>query len=399
MAKPTSFTFPVYSFRKIETPFEKEVGYRNYLAIVNVKDLPDLTQWREINVRDPKTRGHVPQKIQSSLLEDSTLFVFKNRGLVLSASAVSFDNRKSTATIQFKNRALHGLLDGGHTYKVITTNERNLDFDQYIRLEILEGFDDVEDPEIVGIVEARNTSNQVKDESIMNLEKRFDGIKKALEGLPYADLIAYKEHELLDDEGTKPIDVREIISFMMALDKDNFDATSHPINAYRSKVACLKHFAKHEASFKKLYGILPEILALWDHIHLRIPALYNDSRKESGVAGGRFGRLTGVHKFDTKKVQLYFLQEKSEYSIPTGFKYPILGAFRAFLESRRNKYTWGGKLNPIEELKGDLGLNLANTVGHFALEAKNPSKTGKQGLVWQSCYQSAELRYLRAKHS
>jgi hypothetical protein len=47
-------------------------------------------------------------------------------------------------------------------------------------------------------------------------------------------------------------------------------------------------------------------------------------------------------------------------------------------------------------LDGDLGLKLADTIGNFALDAQNPSKTGKSPLVWQACYQSVEVAYLKA---
>jgi hypothetical protein len=83
--------------------------------------------------------------------------------------------------------------------------------------------------------------------------------------------------------------------------------------------------------------------------------------------------------------------------VPDGFTYPILGAFRALLEEKRGKYFWARGLNPIELLKGNLGLKLADTIGNFALDAQNPSKTGKSPLVWQACYQSAQVAYLTAK--
>jgi hypothetical protein len=82
--------------------------------------------------------------------------------------------------------------------------------------------------------------------------------------------------------------------------------------------------------------------------------------------------------------------------VPDDFVYPILGAFRALLEEKAGKYVWAKKLSPIDMLKGPLGKKLAATIGNFALEAKNPSKTGKSPLVWQSCYQAAEVKYLRA---
>ncbi len=37
-------SFPVFSFRRVETPFDKSPGYKNYLAIVEVSDVPDCGQ-------------------------------------------------------------------------------------------------------------------------------------------------------------------------------------------------------------------------------------------------------------------------------------------------------------------------------------------------------------------
>ena len=50
-------------------------------------------------------------------------------------------------------------------------------------------------------------------------------------------------------------------------------------------------------------------------------------------------------------------------------------------------------------INGEFGSKLANTIGTFALDAKNPSKTGKSPLVWQACYQTAQLEYLQKKHN
>src|SRR5438105_264815 len=83
----TSVTMPVVSFRHLETPYQRN-GYRNYFAVVATKDLPDLSEWRRINVRDPKTKGAVPTAIRDGFLEYPELFLFMNRGLVLSVDSV-----------------------------------------------------------------------------------------------------------------------------------------------------------------------------------------------------------------------------------------------------------------------------------------------------------------------
>jgi len=33
--------------------------------VVDVRDLPDLSEWRKINVRDPKMTGAVPNRIRA----------------------------------------------------------------------------------------------------------------------------------------------------------------------------------------------------------------------------------------------------------------------------------------------------------------------------------------------
>jgi len=392
---PSTFTFPVVSFRHLETPFQRQ-GYRDFFAVVDTNNLPDLKDWRKINVRDPKLTGAVPEAIRESFRGKPDTFVFLNRGLVLAVDSVTFDNRASTVTATLSDPKRHGLLDGGHTYNIVMQEIDNLSEPQYIRIEFLEGFDQ---DNVIEIVDARNTSNQVKDQSLMNLAGEFDKLKVALKGAPYLDQIAFKEYEFDDEGNPKPIDVREIIALLTVFDHEHFNDSIHPINAYRSKAACLTHFKENRNSYRKIYPLAKEILALYDHIREQLPELYNTVRGQTGnVSGGKFGKLTGVAVYDGKRSQrLHFINKNSKYGVPDGFTYPVLGAFRALLEEKDGQYVWGKGLDPMKLLKGNLGLKLADTIGNFALEAQNPSKTGKSPLVWQACYQSAQVTYLTTK--
>lgn len=393
--KSAHFTFPVVSFRNLETPFTKH-GYRDYFAVVSLSNLPDLSDWREINVRDPKLTGAVPEAIRESVISNPELFVFLNRGIVLSVDSVTFDNKKNEVTVVMKNPHLHGLLDGGHTYNIVRAENEGLDFDQFVRLEILEGF---KEDEIPTLVDARNTSNQVKDQSLMNLQGEFDRLKGALKDKPYFDKIAFKEFETDDTGNPKPIDVREIIAILTVFDKDNFSKAVHPINAYRSKAACLKHFELNKESYRKIYPVADDVLRLYDAIQLNLPTLYNKARGDAGdVAGGKFGKLTGVTVYKgSRRMKLHFSNKDSKYAVPTGFIYPLLGAFRALLTEKNGKYGWAKGVDPFKLLEGELGIGLADTIGAFALDARNPSKTGKSPLVWQACYRSGQLAYLESK--
>jgi hypothetical protein len=396
MKNVTSVTVPVVSFRNLETPYQRN-GYRDYFAVVDVKNLPSLADWRRINVRDPKITGAVPRAIQRGFQDYAEMFLFMNRGLVLSVDSVSFDQKTSSMTLNFSDPNLHGLLDGGHTYNIVREAiEGSNGVPRYLKVEILEGFGT---DDITQIVDARNTSNQVADESLINLRGEFDELKQALKGAPYFDKVAFKEFEY-DEQGVpKPIDIREVVAILTAFDRENFSESIHPINTYRSKSAVLKHFKEHLPSYKKIYPLAQQLLELFDQIQLKLPELYNKARGQTGgVSGGKFGKLTGVVYRDGKLVSdLYFLGVKSKYGVPAGFVYPILGAFRALLEERDGKYVWGSGLDPVKLLDTDLGLKLADTIGNFALEAQNPSKTGKSPLVWQACFQSVEVAYLRAK--
>jgi hypothetical protein len=393
MIASTVFTLPAVSFRHLETPFNKQ-GLKDYFAIVEVNNLPDLSKWRKINVRDPKLSGYVPDQIREGF-KNPNLFVFMNRGIVLSVHSVSFDNQSKVLTLKMTDPNIHGLMDGGHTYKILL-EERKEDEPQYVKLEILEGFGGEDIP---SIVDARNTSNQVQDESLLNLRNKFDDLKSALKGRSYYDKIAWSEFEVDEENNPKPIDVREIIAILTAFDKDNFNGTTHPINSYRSKAACLNHFKNNQASYAKIYPLAKEILALYDAIQEELPKLYNKARTMANpeMRGGKFGRLTGVTWNNKPRYDLHFSGKKTQYNVPAGFVYPILGAFRAMLEEQDGRYVWGKKVDPIELLSGPLGYALAETVGNFALEQKNPSKTGKSLNVWNSCFKDAENAYLRMK--
>jgi len=387
-------SFPVHSFRNLETPM-RALGYMDYYAVVKVQDLPDLSDWRKINVRDPKMAGKVPDAIREGFNEKRDLFLLMNRGIVLSADKVYFDQAKSHLKLIMSNPNVHGLLDGGHTYNIIR-EQMKPDVDQFVKIEILEG---LSAEEITDVVEARNTSNQVKDESLMNLQGDFDQLGTFLKRAPYYNDIAFKEYETYDNGDPKPIDIREIIAILTAFDRDNFNESTHPINAYRSKAACLTHFADNKKSYKKLYPLANEILDLYDLIQEKLPGLDNTARGRSGdVSRGAFGKLTGVSYRDGKLFNsLKYLKRKSKYGVPAGFVFPILGAFRALLEESNGGYVWGKGLDPKGLLDGDLGTELAETIGSFAAEHQNPSKTGKSLNVWKSCYQAARVFYLQTK--
>jgi hypothetical protein len=394
--KTTLIKMPIVSYRRIENPFEQE-GKRMYVAVIQAKNLSrDLDEWRKINPRDPSTTSGVAKKITKSFKDSPRSFFFKNRGITLLVEKASFDNDSKELSLEFSNEDIHGMLDGGHTYKIITktidsldeSEKKDLD-DAHVRLEILEGFSDSED--VVDIVEARNTSTQVKDQSIEDLLGHFDSIKEILKNEKYADRVAYKEIELTEDGSKKDIDVKEILSYLICFDVEAFDSKKHPIIAYSGKGAVLSHVKENRDRLKKYLPLLPQILKLRDEIYKEMPETYNS------VAEGKFGLLTGVVALKNKKkaspVELPFINSESFYSIPDGFIYPVLASFRNLVSIENDKCSW--KRDPSkffsEIIKDDLVQRIVDQAKTFS----NPNKLGKHKDTWRSCYDSVAMEVLK----
>src|SRR3989338_8499075 len=331
---------PVVSFRKIASPYDEE-GAKTYVAVLNVKDIPEeFEEWRTLNPRDPKTTSGVAKKIFDTLENDPDSFFFRNRGITLIAEKTSFDNQKNILEIEMAHKSRNGLLDGGHTFRIIREFVGNLsgeelkDLNAYVKLEIIEG---ITDPDVVvNIVESRNTSTQVKEQSLEELRGHYEAVKKVLAGKSYADRIAYKEFELSDEGSAKDIDIKDILSFLVCFDVEEFGHDNHPIKAYSSRTSVVDHFKKHKDRMAKYIPLLPMILELRDVIYLELPEAYNNRC-------GKFGKLTGVTEVSNRrmeKVSLPFIGKESTYRIPSGFIYPVLSGFRNLIQCTPDKCTW-----------------------------------------------------------
>lgn len=380
--KAKTLSVPVFSFRRIETPYERRLGYRNYVAVIDSKHLPDLSNWREINVREAKNRGRVPTAIRKSFDEKGDEFLFLNRGLVIAAERADFKETSDGKRLDLVmvDPKVHGLLDGGHTYRVVTESAAELPSEEaprYVRVEIITGFDR---ETISDVVEARNTSNQVRDESLANLRQEFEPIKEVLRDHAYFDAIAWSEYEELDSGKPKPIDVRDIISYLITFDTQAFNSTTQPLIAYKDKRACLRHFQDHKERLRKFYPLLPDVLRLWDEIHAGWRGWYGDGREEEAGIRGRFLKLTAVLQAPET---LHFKGVNVPYRMPEAYKYPILSALRAAMKVQGRGAKWA--TDPFQLLQVT-GPQLTSIIGNTVRATNNPNKVGKDVGVWSSCY-------------
>ena len=388
--KSTNIKFPVVSFRRIEGPFDESIA-RTYIAIIRVADLTSEIQgWRKINARDANPSSGTSKKIKRSFEENPEMFLYRNRGLTLLTDKASFDNKTCEVTLEMSDPTRNGLLDGGHTYRVLmdfvenTSEEERANIVGCVRMEIIEGITNLDDA--ISIVHARNTSAPVKEESLAELLGLFAPIKEVLAGKPYADRIAYKEYELDADGEPKDIDIKEVLSYLACFDAEVFTREKHPILAYSGKTEVIKHFTSNKDRMCKYVHLLPAILELRDEIYARLPDSYD----------GHFGKLTGVTYTGNKPrmipEELSFSGKESKYRIPSSFIYPILAAFRNLVRITGDNTEW--KEEPIKFYRS-IEKELASRVCGQALELRNPNKLGKDSATWGRCFDLVELETLR----
>ena len=384
MIKKT-FKVNANSFRKLDDPFENGKS-KKYVFYCKVGDVPEGIPMAT-NPREQKLTSGVAKTIESSLLSNDGYFHLKNRGIVVSAEKVTFNNNKGEVTIEFDDNALHGNIDGGHTYKIVCEH-KNENLDQYVQFEVMTGVEDI----IEDLARARNTSVQVDEKSMAELANKFDPIKEGLEGMPFYKRIAFKQNQIETDDTTgknlRMIDAREIVAIINMFDIDKFDEKTQPTQAYSSKAKMLSMYLENPEHYRKFVNISPDIFDLYDAIETEFADAYNGT-------GGRYGRKKYAGYKDGEVVgKSKFGQNDMIYKIPDGFMYPVIAAFRTLVVENPNtgKYEW---YNGEEPLKGwgKCKEDLVNKVMNFAASiGDNPNTVGKDSNIWSLAYMTVMLQ-------
>ena len=165
----------------------------------------------------------------------------------------------------------------------------------------------------------------------MNLEGKFDDIRKALDGKPGHKQIAYKQ----GDDVNCNYYVTEVIRAIMFFNCERFDGRKHPSTLYRQQKQMLEMFKDDtELSPSPINLIVPhthEILSLMDMIAQATPAAYKRLKPKSFELGlmkvERSGKRSGAPEH--KDTSLFFLGTKMDHKIHTGWLLVMLAAFRA----------------------------------------------------------------------
>ena len=165
--------FKVSAVRTVSSPSSDEIT--TYFIWVNFRDLPKEISL-EVNPRKPKMNTAVARQLIHAVEgPDNVNFDINNRGIVVTAKSVRFDTNTSEVTLDLGDDvSRYGVLDGGHTYTAIIDNRDKVpaDVEKFVRLEVIVG----EKLDVSGLADARNTSAQVSDIALFELDDKFNFI-------------------------------------------------------------------------------------------------------------------------------------------------------------------------------------------------------------------------------
>lgn len=390
-------SFKVHSLRTQASPYFKkdkdESTYETlYYLLVNMKDLPDNIPM-DVNPRVPKMNTNVARSIQAAVVEPESDFYINNRGIILSAKSLSFNSSTSEVKIDIGDQnsesdsALYGILDGGHTYQAILDKRDFIPsgFEKYVRVEVLTNVQN-----ITRLSDARNTSVQVSDIALFNLDDKFEQIINVIAREPYSNKIAYKDNE------DKEISISELLRLLYAFDIEKFpDDSSAPVQSYSGKAQVFKRYkqAFDTPYYRSLVEHLPRIVALYDLVESQLPEKYNEYKKNLGTTP-RFGAVRGIEPVK-KDSCTQFLNYPITHQISSGYIFPIFGAFRSLLTYNADTEEIEWLFDPLKIWEAIGSSLVQNTFETYT----NPQLAGKDKQLWLSNYRIVETQSLRMQLS
>ena len=378
-----SFRFSAPIARRFPDPnFKDKLGMERHIWVVPVHAMPKGLPY-DPNARRPNIARRVYKRVEESLLNMGTepgTFHLKNKGITVIADSVDVEKARDTFVVKLD--AGHGIVDGGHTYALIMENLDNPDLpkDQFVTVEIRVGLPDAWIPDVA---QGLNTSVQVQDMSLDHLRGMFQWLQDELKDEPYYSQIAWSEN----DDGE--FDARDIISLLMAFNVElfpNSPSAEHPVAAYEKKSTALRSFEQNPDSYKRMRGLVKDILRFHDIVSKEGPDLWNES------TGGKAGRLSWVdYKNDEQKPHRFLFEGfKSKRRLFDGALYPILAAYRWYVvaDKKSAKMKWRVPFDEIVEAFTDVdGIELLRATKQMSDQlGRNPNAVGKSRSHWGSLY-------------
>ncbi len=383
-------------------------------AFVKIRDLANGMIPDKINPRsheEIKMKTRIPQAIAESLNEDPSIFHLLNRGCLILAKRAWYNNQTRTLHFVLESEEEHGMVDGATTDRVLAIMKKEAaiaDFstlsedeipdmfkDSYIYIEIIAG--DIDNGLRIKLADARNTSAQVKEFSLVDLGDGFNWLKDVLENSELRGKVRYRENE------PKPVDIRTILGLLTLFHPKWDENGEHkdPVVAYTGKGRVLDLYEDKDNNwidgYKKLAPVAIDILKLYDYVHINFQPQYMNAYGPNS----KLGRRKEVRYIDNQKRAkvLPLTSQTTQYVLPDGWLYPLLASFRILLEwPKAGKGAVKWSMDPFEYFDKH-GAELVRDIVEQSEElGNNPNATGKSRMLWSGLRTKVENRLLKFKH-
>lgn len=423
--------FDVPFFKSISDPFRPKLKrYFMYVNILNFFD-ENYNKWKDINPRSQEDLNKkIYKDIKSSLKNEPDIFHIKNKGILFFANKCSFDNKLNEVEIEFLEYDEHGNVDGGHTLviiqeylyeqvipdilrfknidltsyneldtkiekynyikNIINKNDYFLDIESlkaYVLVEVIENIDKSE-ISISSIVKSRNTSLQVNQKSLDNLDKKFNGLLEILKNpqTKFASWDLFKRVSVKQGQNIKDeIDILHLTSLLEYFISDNIDS---PINIYNNWKQLSDKFIirldnqncsnKYDYINSNLYGAIDDIfwkiIEIYDYIECNFQELASLSGKKYGTKKYSNYNNNNIVDYST------FSKTPLKYSVPTAIIKPIIAAFKHLIifDNNNNKYKF--KNDPYKIIQSN-DNNIIQEIAETILDASEEYHSNKPNSI------------------
>lgn len=335
------------------------------------------------NVRPPSEKKAPVKEMEITVESSPESFHLKNRGITYLCDRFENDNATKTVTIHIPSTTegadedaipRFGIADGGHTYHVIEKTVQELEelrqkekwVEPFVRVHLISGKVYEQAPQIV---EALNTSTQVKQVTLDEYQGEFDELKAALQRSGFdIDNIAFRENEP-DKEWT----VEEILQRLACFLKDRWQETP-PASMYKSKAKALDLYVdkKTRPEFFRLFDIVGDLVTLPEFIQ---------SRLSSQMPQGRAPRPIRVQKTPFVRPGTHY---PTRHLFDAAAVLPMAAAFRELLQLKGDRYHWRVS---FDEVFGRCSEALYRALVRACRDNGSVSALGSDTEYWKDCSQ------------
>lgn len=373
-----------------------------HVLLCAVEDVPKGMPLEKSNVRPQNTNRRVYKEVAKHLRNENeegakNTFHLKNKGITILAEKV-IRRGEDVYEVVFDNVS-QGIVDGGHSYSIITENQSviatknqlirddlslpdeekdKLYTRQFVKIEILTGLGSGLTTEIA---RGLNTAVQVQEQTLANHAGKFAWIKEDFKEEGFLSKIAFRENEdgILDVS-----DVLRILELFNITDYPNDASGRHPTRAYTGKEIVLAGYLKRPEPIMQLRPLVRDILMLHDTISYEARDQWNMSgSKRKGAA------LAFIDVAEKTPFEFPFIYKTGNHRLFRGALFPMLAAFRwMVIEDPGTRLArWRGSFDDVLELWRSLAGKLIEATRQTSDElGRKADAIGKSSNHWKNLY-------------